>query len=211
MSDYRLTEFCDEFVDLKVKKNNFKKKVLEEHPKLINFYSHLSDKDGGYKYRFISIYNDRCVYCGNSLDSINIDLFEIDHYINEASFSSNNKQAANAIENLVPACQMCNRAKSGITIKNNYVSLLDPEGMQIKDIFIRKPNYSIEIAKKYADDEFIVLFYDKMKFSSELRRLDYLILNMRGLYNKLGGNNNIKGVLLQIIDKLQRKRNRVYG
>ena len=101
------------------------------YPEISNFYIHIRSNEGPYKRKFIKLYNDKCVYCGNSLDNINIALFEIDHYINEASFSSDNKNEANVIENLVPSCQKCNRGKNGLTITGEYIHILHPEESEL--------------------------------------------------------------------------------
>lgn len=210
MADYRNTEYCEELGDIKEKKKGFKERMIADHPRMVNFYKYLHDKDGKYKLPYIEMYNSKCVYCGNSLKNISIDLFEIDHYINEASYSNEQKISAHQIENLVPACQTCNRGKMGITINKDYVDKLDPEGESIKQIFYRTSDYRIRIAEEYLTDTFIIGFYDALAFSLEQRRLDYLLLKMRGLYKKLNDYSQIKKDLLFLIDELQRKRNCLY-
>lgn len=210
MDDYRNTEYCEELGDIKSKKKDFKVQMMSDHPQMTNFYRYLHDKDGAYKLPYIKMYNSKCVYCGNSLNNISIDLFEIDHYINEASYSNEQKINAHQIENLVPACQTCNRGKMGITINKDYMDKLDPEGESIKHIFYRDPYYRILIAEEFLTDEFITNFYDALAFSLEQRRLDYLLLKMRGLYKKLNDYSQIKKDLLFLIDELQWKRNCLY-
>lgn len=208
MDDYRNTEYCQKFENIKNKKEELKNKILEKHPNLTNFYKIIRDKDGGFKNAYLQIYNNKCVYCGNSLDNISIDLMEIDHYINKASFDGEND--AHQIANLLPACQMCNRGKAGLTITNDYISILHPEGDILPRVFLRDEKYNIYISEKYAKDPFINEFYNKLSFGRETRRLDFLLLKMRGLCSKLDKRSEVKSSLLEIINELQMRRNRLY-
>lgn len=208
MSDYRNTEYCEALCNIETKKQEFKKKMLKDHPKMTNFYKYLREKNGQYKRRFIELYNNKCVYCGNSLDNIAIDLFEIDHFINEASFHGSNK--AHEIENLVPACQLCNRGKNGLTINGIYLNVLNPENDIMPMVFYRDEKYNIKITDDYKTDKFIENFYIALQLGKESRRLDFLLLKMRGLSKNLQDGNNVKQNLINIINELQQKKNRHY-
>lgn len=209
MNDYRNTEFCLAIENIAQKKEAFKQSMIDAQPKITNFYKYLSDKDGQYKNNFLKLYNDKCAYCGNSLDNISIDLMEIDHYINEASFSVEEKINAHQIENLFPSCQTCNRKKSGITIYGDYIKILNPDGNEVAKVFYRDTKYNICISKQYENDAFIIDFYNKLAFGREQRRLDFLLLKMRGLHAKLKENGYVKETLLGLINTLQSKRNRM--
>lgn len=208
MYDYRNTEYCKTLCDIETKKQEFKKKMLKDHPKMTNFYKYLREKNGQYKRKFIELYNDKCVYCGNSLDNIAIDLFEIDHFINEASFHGSNR--AHEIENLVPACQLCNRGKNGLTIDGIYLNVLNPEIDVMPMVFYRDEKYNIKITDDYKTDEFIEKFYIALQLGKESRRLDFLLLKMRGLSKHLQEGNKVKQSLINIINELQQKKNRHY-
>ena len=210
MNDYRNTEYCKNLCDIHTKKQEFKKQMTDEHPKMTNYYKYISEKSGPYKRKFIELYNDKCVYCGNSLDNITIDLFEIDHFINEASFQGCDKKNAHKIENLVPACQLCNRGKSGLTIEGAYVDMLNPESSELPKVFHRDEKYYIQISDDYKTDAFIERFYVALALGKESRRLDYLLLKMKGLTQKLEDSHKAKPRLISIINELQQKRNRFY-
>lgn len=205
MADFRNTKYCKELSNVKKLKEKFKKEILTKHPKLKDFYSLIRQEKGEYKTHFLHIFNNKCAYCGSSTDILPISLFEIDHYINKASF--NMQSQANIIENLVPACKKCNRGKSEITIINDYLNILDPEGEKIKEAFYRGDDFRIYICPKYKNDEFIKSFYKAIEFENEIRRIDYLLLNLIGLRDKLDLDTDIKDKLGDIIFTLQRKRN----
>ena len=139
-----------------------------------------------------------------------IELFEIDHFINEASFQVADKKNAHKIENLVPACQLCNRGKSGLTIEGDYIDVLNPESGELAKVFYRDEKYYIQVSDDYKDDEFIEEFYNALALRKESRRLDYLLLKMRGLNKTLEDGHKAKQGLTNIINELQRKRNRFY-
>ena len=210
MNDYRNTDYCKTLCDIYTKKEEFKKQMIKDHPRMTNYYRYISENGGQYKRQFIELYNDKCVYCGNSLDNITIELFEIDHFINEASFQGADKKNAHKIENLVPACQLCNRGKSGLTIEGDYIDVLNPESGELPKVFYRDEKYYIQISDDYKADDFIERFYIALALGKESRRLDYLLLKMKGLTKKLEDGHKVKQGLTNIINVLQQKRNRFY-
>lgn len=203
MEDYRNTEFCPAFENIDKKKNDLKSKIIAEHPKITNFYKCISDKDGRYKKEFLKIYNSKCVYCGNSIKNICIDMFEIDHFINEASCDVN---TANQIENLVLSCHACNRAKQGLKIENEYIKLLNP--IFINKVFKRIDNYRIVIKNEFNNDAFINTFYEQVRLGKETKRLDYLLLILKGMMDVVKDDKEIYNSLSKITNVLQEKRNK---
>lgn len=203
-SDYRNTEYCPQLDNVSVKKISLNKKIHDNHPRTRIIYNKIKDMSSNYRDEFMEIYNYKCSYCGNSIQNISAILLEIDHYICESSFKS--KKESGKIENLVLACYDCNRPKRNFLINDSYIDILNPDLEIIKDVFYRDDSYYIKIKDKYAYDQFIVDFYNKLNLSYETRRLDYLLMSMRGLAKKLEG--TIKADKLNsAIIRLQEKRN----
>lgn len=204
--DYRNTQFCASLENIGVKKDNLRKKILENHPRLKIIYNKVKIMDSDYRDEFMKIYNYKCGYCGNSIQNISVILLEIDHYICESSFSSN--EEAGKIENLVLSCYDCNRSKRNFLITSKYIDILHPDSETIKDVFYRDDSFYIKISDKYSIDQFIIEFYNALKLNYETRRLDYLLMSMKNLAKKLDG--TTKGDKLNsAIIKLQEKRNSI--
>lgn len=68
-------------------------------------------------------------------------------------------------------------------------------------------NYYIRISEKKNGDKTIKEFYEKVDLGNQLHRLDYLLLNMRGLCKKITDKHPAYGKLMEAIDLLQHKRN----
>ncbi|KAF5052922.1 MAG: HNH endonuclease [Sedimentibacter saalensis] len=207
VDDYRNTEYCPILTEISSKKSALKKKICEEHPRIRILYNQVKNKDSCYKSQFMQIYNHKCSYCGNSIENIGTVLFEVDHYICESSFVS--KEEAGKIENLVLACYDCNRSKSDYLIKDEYIETLNPDFEKIKDVFCRDELYYINISDEYKEDQFIIDFHNKLKLGYQTRRLDYLLMNIRGLCEKLDGNPKVEKLNVAL-RKLQKKRNVIY-
>lgn len=152
----------------------------------------------------MKIYNYKCCYCGNSINNIDSNLFEIDHYICESSFKDNVE--AGRIENLVLACYECNRAKSNYIISNQYLDKLNPDKEYIKNIFFRDNMYYIRINDEYSSDKEVLGFYKILNLEYEVKRLDFLLMNIRGMCERLRGTSNAEKLNI-ILNKLQSKRN----
>ncbi len=203
-SDYRNSIYCPVLEDVRLQKIALRDDIHQEHPRLRITYNQVKDKDGPYRKRFVHIFNCKCAYCGNSIKNISSDLFEIDHYIHESSFGCT--ADAGRMENLVLACYDCNRAKGSLLIEEEYRTLLHPELTDLKDIFIRDDQFYIRIAEEYQSDVFIQTFYRRLKFGYQTRRLDYLLLNLRGLCLQ-HQDTPLGKTLYQLLNKLQCKRN----
>ena len=203
-NDYRNSKYCSPLEDLEVKKKILNEKICNEHPRTRIIYNQVKDKNGSYKNKFMEIYNYKCSYCGNSIANISSNLFEIDHYICESSFES--KKIAGKIENLVLACYDCNRSKSNFLIKDEYIDILSPDLDKIKDVFYRDELFSIQISEEYNNDMFVKSFYEQLKLGYQSRRLDFLLINLRGLCEKHDGKPHAEKINV-ILRKLQQKRN----
>ena len=202
--DYRNTEYCSSLKEVEQKKKELNKKICEEHPKAKIIYNQIKDTDQAYRNQFMEIYNYKCSYCGNSIWNLSSTLLEVDHYICESSFDS--KEKAGKIENLVLSCYDCNRAKSNFPIDNDYIDTVNPDLEEIKNVFVRDDKYYIKISDKYMKDKFIEDFYIQLKLGYETRRLDFLLLNLQGLYRRLGDKPEAQKLGI-ILNKLQQKRN----
>lgn len=139
-----------------------------------------------------------------------IESFEVDHFINKTSFSdsASGRAEAGRMKNLVWSCISCNRGKQGMEIKPPYDDLLNVDNNNIAKVFTRDDNYYIRICDTYQQDEFIQQFYQKLHLGYETRRLDYLGLQLEGMYNK-EKDERCKCRLGEILSLLLKKRNKM--
>lgn len=203
-NDYRNTSYCTALQELGLKKRTLNDEICKNHPRVKIIYNQIKDNDKRYKTKFMEIYNYKCSYCGNSIDNISVNLLEVDHYICESSFDSNEK--AGRIENLVLACYDCNRSKSSLLIEDGYLDILNPDLEHIKKVFCRDDFYYIQISEEYKNDEFVKQFYNKLKLGYQSRRLDFLLMNLNGLCKKYDAKPQA-AKLNAILRRLQQKRN----
>ena len=205
--DYRKTKYYSGASDITNQKNKLLKKIKKEHPRIKILYNQVKKKDGEYNKLFRAIYNNRCAYCGITMDIISSELFEIDHFICESSFNGDSESAGN-LKNLVLSCKKCNREKKDYTWKEEYTSKFNVDDDSIVDLFYRDKDYYIKVEKKYLMDATICNFYKKLKFDEEIRRLDFLLLNMYGFYKKYKLDYKLEKMLNCIL-LLQQKRNKL--
>lgn len=204
-NDYRNTIYEISKKNIINEKNALEDKIKKEHPKIKTIYNQINKKDGNYNKQFRNIYNNKCAYCGISTDVISSDLFEIDHFICEASFNGDSMNAGK-INNLVLSCKKCNRAKKDFIWDEIYSLKFNVDDESITELFYRDKDYSIKIEKEYITDNSIYSFYIKLKLNEEIRRLDFLLMNMYGFYNKYSKDKNIDRISKYIMF-LQKKRN----
>lgn len=207
-SDYRLTEDCETFDEIKVRKAELSHEIKANHPKSTIEYNRIRDRTGQFFERFAHIYHKRCAYCGITNSFLDIHLFEIDHYICKSAFDSHAE--AGRVSNLVFSCYPCNRPKRDFLITKDYEELLNPDSAEITNVFLRDSDYYIRISPEFQEDEFIREFYTKLKFESHLRRLDHLLIQMQKLAEKID-NETLKCKLEACINQLMMRKNSSYA
>lgn len=199
MTDYRCGKRDTIFNNIKQKKLAF---ISTNSITGTNHYRILSDRSKPYKYKFISeVFNEKCAYCGISLSVERIDLFEIDHFVAK---SLDTQIDVNNIQNLVPACQLCNRKKRDFDFSSPEI--FDVE-KGLNNLFYRDDNFYIKICDQYNNNQEVLNFYKKMVYDQEIRRLDYILISMDGLIKNTNGEK--QDILRGIMNLLTEKRNKI--
>lgn len=207
VEDYRNTKYCPLLENLQKKKNDVVTLVKKEHRKAVDMHTYISNNGEQFKIAFIQAYNGKCSYCGVSLDLIPRSLFQIDHFVfRKAPEFNGSKAAAGKIENLVLSCNICNHNKSSFSIPKNEREKLHPD-KKICNTFYRDENYYIRVTKELNSNVTVKKFYNTLKLGSEIHRLDYLLMSMIGLQEKLTDNHPAYATLGQAIKLLKKKRN----
>lgn len=137
-----------------------------------------------------------------------VESFEIDHFVNEASFpkTAEGREAAGRVRNLVWSCTSCNRGKRALTLIPPYDKILNADDGSIAKVFKRDDQFYIQIRNEFKNDEFVNKFYDELHLGYEARRLDYLLLKMQGMHDS--ESDEVKKTKLgESIYLLLRKRN----
>lgn len=205
--DYRNTKYCPKLTKLSDKKNEVKDAILAEHSNAKDMHRYVSYNKSHYKQQFVEAYNGKCAYCGVSVDIIPWKMFEIDHFIPKESKRFAEKSEAGYIENLVLSCYDCNRAKKAFEVPDNDYIKVYPDGTDVTTSFVRDNDYYIRVSEKMSSDDTVLTFYKQLDFESQIHRLDYLLMSMKGLQNKIKDNPKAYGQLGEAIDQLQKKRN----
>ena len=201
-NDYRTTKYCDSFGCIEDKKKLFEKNIRKTHPRAENLYEYIYPNDGQFKKPFMEIYNYKCAYCGVSIDIIPITSFEIDHIEAKSRFPSETK--AGHMDNLALACRDCNRKKSdSLEIQPQ----IHPD-LLLGTTFYRDELFNIKISNDYLNDPIACEFYDCLKLGSNLRRLDYILINLCGIKRayKEKYNTDLQNIS-DAIDIIRKKRN----
>lgn len=208
--DYRNTIYCPILDKVEKQKQDLEKEIKSASPRTKILYNKVSDRDSEYYKKFANIYNCKCAYCGAMCGLLPIESFEVDHFLNEASFpdTKEGRMEAGRIFNLIWSCISCNRGKRGITIKPPYDDLLNVDVGNIAGVFERDNDYYIRICDTYREDEFIQQFYEALHLGYETRRLDYLGLQLLGKYQSEKDNER-KQKLGESLSILLKKRNRM--
>lgn len=203
--DYRNTQYCPELEDILRKKKEINDEIINDHPRVRIIYNQINSREGEYNEKFREIYNHKCGYCGVSQKVLDAELYEIDHFVCESSFGGDNATAGR-IDNLVLSCKRCNRKKKAYLIDEEYQRILNPDDGSLAKVFYRDDKYYICILENYIDDEQVNSFYRQLELEQQVRRLDYLLMNMNGLYDRIKGSQD-GSVLAECINELQKKRN----
>lgn len=212
IKDYRNTSFVYYDFSLGSKKSDFIKKFKIQYPRVRNVHSTIKKRENIYNIEFRKIYHEKCAYCGISTQVIDSSRFEVDHVIPASILKQNlgyTYEQINGIDNLVNSCQMCNRGKTNFFCDESNYMLLHPDNNHLPKIFERKEDYSIEISTEYANNAIIKEFYIKLKLNNQLRRLDYLLMEMKDFCDKHEGEVIINEIQKLII-KIENKRRRNY-
>lgn len=208
--DYRNTAYCPILENVEEKKQVLEEQIKLESPRTKIIYNKIRDRKGKYHREFAEIYNNKCAYCGAKWDILPVECFEVDHFINEASFpdTTEGRIEAGGVKNLVWSCISCNRGKTGIEIKSPYDELLNVDNGKIADVFWRDDDYYIRIRDTYQGDEFIQKFYESTHLGYETRRLDFLLLQLDGKCQH-EENEKYRSILNEQFKILLKKRNRM--
>lgn len=205
--DYRNTKYCPSLEELENKKNYIVEMIKTDHKRAIDMHTYISDNSDKYKMEFIKAYNGKCSYCGVSLDLIPKSSFQIDHYIYQKSDEfQGSKARAGTIDNLVLSCDKCNHNKSSFPIPISDREKLHPD-KGLGKTFYRNEEYYICVNKEHQTNSTIEDFYNKVKLGNEIHRLDYLLMNIIGLQQKLNSEHPAYSQLGLAIEILKKKRN----
>ena len=212
--DYRNTKYCPKIGNIHERKDSLTAKILRDHRCARDMHKFVSANDGPYKRDFVKAYHGKCAYCGVSKDILPLRMFEVDHFICKASVrfydSKNPKEAAGYMENLVLACQDCNRSKRDLEISSDMEKDLHPDYEGITRVFFRDAQYYIRVSKEKEGNLTIEKFYNQLHLGNELRRVDYLLMSMKGMYEVMRKKRikpDVSNMLLEAIILLQSKRN----
>lgn len=208
--DYRNTGYCPVLNNVEEQKQILEEEIKSAFPRTKIIYNKVRDRDGLYLKKFAKIYNGKCAYCGVMCGLLPVESFEVDHFLNEASFpdTTEGRSEAGKMINLIWSCISCNRGKRAITIKSPYDVLLNVDNGNIATVFKRDKDYYIRICDTYQDDEFIQQFYEELHLGYETRRLDYLGLQLEGKY-QTEKDEERKRKLGESLSILLKKRNRM--
>ena len=203
--DYRLTEYDVPNINLKEKKKAVELLVKTDHPRARDMHAYISQRGKSYRKEFIKAYQGKCAYCGVSTFVISSELFEVDHFRYEKGFPT--KADAGFMDNLVLACHSCNHAKRDFVFSHDNENLLHPDNTEIKSVFCRDDDYYIQIQDEYAHNTEIEDFYTKLDLGGEIHRLDYLLMSMHALCDKIGTEHKATPGLEKALNLLRTKRN----
>ncbi|MEI3116799.1 MAG: HNH endonuclease [Merdibacter sp.] len=207
IDDYRNTVYCPQYSDIGDKKKKLVEEIRKKHPRANDMHAIIHPNDGVYKDDFMNIYNHKCAYCGVSIDVISRTDFEVDHYIYEKSKRFPSKADAGYIENLILACHDCNHDKSSFEFPDEKYKDLYPDEEEIKKTFIRDDDYYIKVSDEKNSDTIVKEFYEKLHLGSEIHRIDYLLMSMMGVLEKIEDKPEVSSLLGQAVKKLHTKRN----
>lgn len=207
-NDYRNTKYCPAIDFIEEKKKIVRESIAHDHPMAKDMHTYLRQDSKPYKTEFMKAYNGKCAYCGVSVEILPKHSFEIDHYIYEKSPQfGGSKAAAGSITNLILACHACNHRKSSFEIPNELELVLNPDKEAIKTVFVRDEEYYIKIANEHKSNPTIENFYKRLNLGGELRRLDYLLMNIMGLQKNLQNRQTPSNAIDNAVELLRKKRN----
>lgn len=205
IEDYRCNRYCNISFVLDEKKAQFSKEFRNKHPRTSNFYRYIRPRKSIENRKFRKIYNNRCVYCGVSTQVLPISLFEVDHFLSQSECEKHCIANVDYIDNLVSACSMCNRGKSNYSCSSEHVDLLHPDKNQYPVVFRRDKRYNLGIEEDYQNNPDVVELFRVLKFDNELRRLDYLIMELKD-FCELHSDDSLACQIKEIIEPIEQHR-----
>ncbi|BDU49485.1 HNH endonuclease [Haliovirga abyssi] len=207
-NDYRNTSYT--LVDFSIddKKEKFMKEFRKKHKRAKNVYTIVKEKQNEFNRPFREIYNNRCVYCGVTNQIITDSNFEVDH-IFPKSKEGETSINVNGIDNIASACKTCNRGKSDYTCKDENFDKINPDKNFLPHIFFREKDYSIQIKTDYILNDDIKALYNALEFGTQLRRIDYLVMQLKDFCEKYSEESIIEK-MNKIISKLEQNRREIY-
>ena len=131
----------------------------------------------------------------------------LDHFIYEKSARFQNKAEAGYIGNLILGCHSCNHKKSSFEITDDDFECLYPDGDEIANTFYRDDMFYIKITNAYKENKTVNDFYKQLNLGGDVHRIDYLLMSMLGLQDKIEGQNDAYAKLGKAIENLRIKRN----
>ena len=208
VGDYRITAYDSGYGDIPSKKAALVNEIKNAHPHKRDMHDLVSVNDSVWKRKFMQVYDGKCAYCGVSLNIASQRYFEVDHFIYQKHPRFNGSKAnAGYMENLVLACNLCNRSKSDIDVPDDTHAYLHPDKPGITETFIRDDDFYIRISESKKDNPKAVELYQALNLDAEIRRLDYLLMSMKGFRQKISKDSPAQTYLADAIELLQRKRN----
>lgn len=202
--DYRDTKYCPGYDGVLENKKKFMVSFRADHPRAKDIHAYVSKNEGSYKGDFMRIYNGKCAYCGTSIRVNPKSMFEVDHFIPQSAACFASKADAGKISNIVLSCQICNHNKSDFLIGVENQPLLHPDCDGIKNAFFRDEMYYIRVSSGQPNE--VTDFYKQLKLERQSCRLDYLLLNMKGLYERIADRSDIHNLLGLAISLLSERR-----
>ena len=189
------------------RKNKVKQMVLFDHPGAKDMHTYVSNNSTKYKDEFMKAYHYKCAYCGVSLDLIPKGIFEIDHFIHRKADCFASKKDAGTMDNLVLACRDCNSRKRDFAIDKSNENDLRPDRENIINNYSRDKMFYIVLTESGKSKKSVVQFYKQLCLGSEIHRIDYLVMSMIGLQNRLKDKGDDCAELENAINILRTKRN----
>lgn len=207
MSDYRCTPYCPPFHNIPEKKRTLLEEIRKTHKRAKDIYRIVKARENDAHKGFFALYNDKCAYCGCSVDILSAQLFEVDH-LKPKSDKETPSEELNALDNLVLSCRNCNNGKSDYWFQE-LSEEWSPDGCGIAEIFNRDNQFNIVVASSYKADTRVKELFKELKMGEQYRRLDYLLMSMKGYIKTLPLDSDKRRLLIDIFCELLEKRNRV--
>lgn len=212
IKDYRNTAYKKYDFTLNDKKDVFISEFRLQHRKAWNIYANIRSRTCDLNRSFKSIYHDKCVYCGINTHVIELSRFEIDHFIPLAVLKKNlgyDVKYINGLSNLVNSCRMCNGNKSSFITDHDNFELLHPDNVDFQKVFDRLDDLSIIINDNFVSNCEVVKFYEALGLDNQIRRLDFLIMEMKDFCEQYP-DANIVPQINRLILKVESKRRKNY-